>query len=108
MLDGNEYIMMQMEEWHNAEGIYELPPEIAYDPDFIDLKPKPSIYNPVKDNWFNADSAIVVENDGYLIFKNEMRDGGFAVIKTKSEEYIFIQGIDIGKACPGALGRSRF
>ena len=37
MLNGDEYIMMQLEEWHNARGIYEVPQEIAYDRDFIDF-----------------------------------------------------------------------
>lgn len=37
MLNGNEYIMMQLEQWHNARGIYQIPPEISYDPDFVDF-----------------------------------------------------------------------
>jgi TonB-linked SusC/RagA family outer membrane protein len=37
MLNGDEYVMMQLEEWHNARGIYEVPPEIAYDRDYIDF-----------------------------------------------------------------------
>ena len=37
MLTGDEYIMMQLEAWHNAEGIFEVPDEIAYDPDYIDF-----------------------------------------------------------------------
>ena len=31
MLDGDEYIMLQLEEWHNTSAVYEIPPEIAYD-----------------------------------------------------------------------------
>jgi len=30
MLNGDEYIMLQLEEWHNAYGIFNVPPEIAY------------------------------------------------------------------------------
>jgi len=37
MLDGDEYIMLQQEEWHNARGIYELPPEISYARDYVDF-----------------------------------------------------------------------
>jgi TonB-linked SusC/RagA family outer membrane protein len=37
LLNGNEYIMMQLEEWHNSRGLYEIPPEIAYDRDFVDF-----------------------------------------------------------------------
>lgn len=36
MLNGDEYITLQREEWHNAYGIYEIPPEIAYDRNFSD------------------------------------------------------------------------
>lgn len=37
MLDGNEYIMLQLEEWHNSRGLYDLPSEIAYDRDYVDF-----------------------------------------------------------------------
>ncbi len=36
MLNGDEYLMLQHEMWHNANGIFQLPDEIAYDRDFID------------------------------------------------------------------------
>jgi TonB-linked SusC/RagA family outer membrane protein len=34
MLSGDEYIMLQLEEWHNARGVFNIAPEIAYDRDF--------------------------------------------------------------------------
>ena len=34
MLTGDEYIMLQLEEHHNALGAYTVPEEIAYDPDY--------------------------------------------------------------------------
>ena len=37
MLNGNEYIMLQLEEWHNSQGVFDIPPEIAYDKDFYDF-----------------------------------------------------------------------
>jgi TonB-linked SusC/RagA family outer membrane protein len=37
MLNGNEYIMLQLEQWHNARGVFVVPPEIAYDRDFRDF-----------------------------------------------------------------------
>ena len=37
MLNGDEYIMLQLEEWHNSRGVFEIPPEIAYDKDFYDF-----------------------------------------------------------------------
>ena len=36
MLNGDEYITLQREEWHNAVGIYDIPPEIAYNRNFKD------------------------------------------------------------------------
>jgi len=37
MLNGDEYIMLQLEEWHNSQGVFDIPPEIAYDRDFDDF-----------------------------------------------------------------------
>jgi len=37
MLNGDEYIMLQLEEWHNSRGVFEVPPEIAYDKDYKDF-----------------------------------------------------------------------
>ena len=31
MLNGDEYITMQLEQWHNAQGVYDIPPEISLD-----------------------------------------------------------------------------
>lgn len=37
MLSGDEYIMLQLEEWHNARGVFNIAPEIAYDRDYVDF-----------------------------------------------------------------------
>jgi TonB-linked SusC/RagA family outer membrane protein len=37
MLNGDEYIMLQLEEWHNSRGVFTIPPEIAYDKDYVDF-----------------------------------------------------------------------
>jgi len=37
MLSGDEYIMLQLEQLHNARGVFTLPSEIAYDRDFKDF-----------------------------------------------------------------------
>lgn len=37
MLNGDEYIMLQLEEWHNSRGIFTIPSEIAYDTDYEDF-----------------------------------------------------------------------
>jgi len=34
MLNGNEYIMLQLEELHNSSGVFQIPREIAYDKDY--------------------------------------------------------------------------
>jgi TonB-linked SusC/RagA family outer membrane protein len=37
MLNGDEYIMLQLEEWHNARGVFDIPQEIAYNRDYVDF-----------------------------------------------------------------------
>ena len=37
LLTGDEYIMLQLEEWHNSRGVFDIPPEIAYDRDYADF-----------------------------------------------------------------------
>ncbi|MFC2087218.1 TonB-dependent receptor plug domain-containing protein [Bacteroidota bacterium] len=37
LLNGDEYITMQLEQWHNAYGLYNIPDEIAYDINYIDF-----------------------------------------------------------------------
>lgn len=37
MLNGDEYIMLQLEEWHNNYGVFNIPSEIAYDKDYVDF-----------------------------------------------------------------------
>ena len=37
MLNGDEYVMLQLEEWHNKEGVFDVPSEIAYDKDYVDF-----------------------------------------------------------------------
>src|SRR4030042_1240161 len=37
IMNGDEYIMLQLEEWHNSRGIFDVPPEIAYDRDYFDF-----------------------------------------------------------------------
>jgi TonB-linked SusC/RagA family outer membrane protein len=37
MLNGDEYIMLQLEAWHNARGVFDIPQEIAYNRDYVDF-----------------------------------------------------------------------
>lgn len=61
MLSGDEFIMLQLEEHHNAYGAYQVPPEIAYDPDFQDFYN----YNANTD-WIGAITQPGFVNDQYL------------------------------------------
>jgi TonB-linked SusC/RagA family outer membrane protein len=61
MLDGDEYIMLQQEEWHNAEGVFDLPPEIAYDRDYVDF------YNySANTDWLGAITQNSMTHDHYF------------------------------------------
>jgi TonB-linked SusC/RagA family outer membrane protein len=61
MLNGDEYIMLQLEEWHNAYGVFEIPPEIAYDKDYVDF------YNySANTDWIGAITKNSVTNDHYF------------------------------------------
>jgi len=61
MLNGDEYIMLQLEEWHNSYGVFDVPPEIAYDKDFKDF------YN-YSDNtdWLKSITQNGITNDHYF------------------------------------------
>ncbi len=61
MLNGDEYTMLQLEEWHNSKGVYTVPPEIAYNKDFVDF------YNySANTDWLGAITHTAVTNDHYF------------------------------------------
>lgn len=61
MLNGDEYIMLQLEEWHNARGVFDLPDEIAYNRDFD------GFYNYSQNtDWLGAITQIGAVNDHYF------------------------------------------
>ncbi len=61
MLNGDEYIMLQLEEWHNARGVFDIPPEIAYDRDFVDF------YNySANTDWLGAITQNSTTHDHYF------------------------------------------
>jgi TonB-linked SusC/RagA family outer membrane protein len=61
MLNGNEYVMLQLEEWHNNYGIFEIPPEIAYDRDNYDF------YNYAQNtDWIGSVTQDAATKDHYL------------------------------------------
>ena len=61
MLNGDEYIMLQLEELHNARGVFNLPPEIAYDRDYKDF------YNySANTDWIGALTTVGQTMDHYF------------------------------------------
>ncbi|MEX2369420.1 MAG: SusC/RagA family TonB-linked outer membrane protein, partial [Bacteroidales bacterium] len=61
MLDGNEYIMLQLEQWHNRSGIFDIPDEIAYDKDYKDF------YNySANTDWIGAITQNAMTHDHYF------------------------------------------
>ncbi|MCK4920363.1 MAG: SusC/RagA family TonB-linked outer membrane protein [Bacteroidales bacterium] len=61
MLDGDEYIMLQLEEWHNAHGVFVVPDEIAYDRDYDQF------YNySANTDWVDAITQNGFINDQYF------------------------------------------
>lgn len=61
MLNGDEYTMLQVEEWHNSRGVVDIPPEIAYNKDFVDF------YNySANTNWLKEITQNSVTNDHYF------------------------------------------
>jgi TonB-linked SusC/RagA family outer membrane protein len=61
MLTGDEYIMLQLEEWHNARGVFNIAPEIAYDRDYVDF------YNySANTDWLEEITQNGTSNDYYF------------------------------------------
>lgn len=61
MLNGDEYVMLQLEEWHNSRGVFDIPSEIAYDKDYFDF------YNySANTDWLGAITQNSVTHDHYF------------------------------------------
>lgn len=61
MLNGDEYIMLQLEEWHNSRGVFSVAPEIAYDRDYVDF------YNySANTDWINEITKNGTTHDHYF------------------------------------------
>jgi TonB-linked SusC/RagA family outer membrane protein len=61
MLNGDEYIMLQLEEWHNSRGVFEVPQEIAYDRDYVDF------YNySANTDWIGAITQRGITHDNFF------------------------------------------
>ncbi|MGE5395783.1 MAG: SusC/RagA family TonB-linked outer membrane protein [Candidatus Saccharibacteria bacterium] len=61
MLNGDEFVTLQLEELHNSQGIFDLPREIAYDKDY------PDFYNySANTDWLAAITQNSVTNDHFF------------------------------------------
>ncbi len=86
MLNGDEYIMMQLEEWHNARGIFDLPPEIAYDRDYVDF------YNySANTNWLEEITQKGYQNEQFF----KLEGGGDKTLYYASVSYLGSEGTTV-------------
>jgi len=61
MLNGDEYIMLQLEEWHNHYGVFQIPKEISYDKD------DPDFYNySANTDWVKAITKDAMTHEHYF------------------------------------------
>ncbi len=61
MLNGDEYIMLQREEWHNQLGVYDIPDEISYNQDYADF------YNySANTDWLGEITQNSISHDHYF------------------------------------------
>lgn len=86
MLNGDEYIMLQLEELHNSMGVFEVPPEIAYDHDYIDFynySANTDWLGAITQNAFTSDQYFKVSGGGektrYYTSFNYVNEGGTTI-----------------------------
>ncbi len=89
MLSGDEYIMLQLEAWHNSRGLFDLPREIAYDRDY------PNFYNyAANTDWIGELTQNGQTNDHYF----SVSGGGNKSRFFTSLSYLNETGTTIGTA----------
>jgi TonB-linked SusC/RagA family outer membrane protein len=87
MLNGSEYIMLQLEEWHNSRGVFDIPDEIAYDKDYFDF------YNySANTDWIKELTKNGVTHDHYF----SISGGGEKTRYFTSFSYVDEGGTTIG------------
>lgn len=67
MLNGDEYIMLQQEEWHNNNGVTEIPAEVAYDrndPDFYNYSANTDWLSEITTNGRTEDHYFSLSGGG--------------------------------------------
>ncbi len=87
MLNGDEYIMLQLEQWHNAFGVFDIPREIAYDPEYADFHN----YSANTD-WIGAITQNSMTHDHYF----KISGGGERTRYFTSLSYVDEGGTTIG------------
>jgi TonB-linked SusC/RagA family outer membrane protein len=89
MLNGNEYVMLQLEEWHNSKGVFDIPSEIAYDKDYVDF------YNySANSDWLGAITKNSMTHDHYF----KISGGGEKTRYFTSFSYVDEDGTTINTA----------
>lgn len=79
MLSGDEYIMLQLEEWHNARGVFDLPSEIAYDRDYYNF------YNySANTDWIDEITRTGFQTDQFF----KLQGGGDKTLYYASVSYL--------------------
>jgi TonB-linked SusC/RagA family outer membrane protein len=86
MLNGDEYVTLQLEQLHNARGTFELPDEIAYNPDYEDF------YNySANTDWLDAITQNGITMDHYFALSG----GGDKTRYSASFSYLDEEGTTI-------------
>ncbi len=86
MLNGDEYVTLQLEEWHNARGVYDIPDEIAFNVNYADF------YNySANTNWIEEITRNSLTNDHYF----QMTGGGSKSRYLTSVNYLDEKGTTI-------------
>jgi TonB-linked SusC/RagA family outer membrane protein len=93
MLNGDEYIMLQLEAWHNSRGVFTIPPEIAYDRDYFDFhnySQNTDWLKQITQNALTHDHYFSVSGGGektrYFTSFSYVDEGG-TTINTRSERF---------------------
>ena len=86
MLNGDEYITMQLEELLNEQGVFDVPPELAYDPTFYNFHN----YNKNID-WLDAVTQNGFKDEHYF----KISGGGNKVLFFTSLRYLKSKGTTI-------------
>ena len=96
MLDGEQYIMFQLEAWHNRYGVFDVPPEIAYDRDY------PGFYNfSANTDWIDA----VTQTGSYASHHFNLYGGNAKTRYYVSADYLDQKGTTISTGYKRFIGR---